>query len=275
MRARALLVAFALVSCAPAGSAAFLDEQWRLCQDSVIPAQRIGACGEVIAAASTPPERRAQALVQRGLQRAAQAQQVRAISDFGRALRIDPALIDAHIERGVVHQARGAIYEALADFEAALALDPSSMRAASLREDALVAAEGVEPGELGRLSLLIENDPGNPSLWNNRCWWRAVNGQELEIALADCNEALRLDPGNPNFLDSRGLVHLKRADFAAALVDYDAAVAADPSNGHFLFGRGVSRLRLARTAEGQADLAAAERLEPGISARYAEYGVAP
>ena len=43
-----------------------------------------------------------------------------------------------------------------------------------------------------------------------RCWARALTGRDLDKALADCDRALRLAPKTPEFLDSRGLVHLRR-----------------------------------------------------------------
>jgi len=44
--------------------------------------------------------------------------------------------------------------------------------------------------------------------FNNRCWARTVIG-DLQAALKDCNEALRLRPNFVDALDSRGLVNLK------------------------------------------------------------------
>lgn len=272
MRWAVAVALLALASCVPPESPAYLDQQWQICRESVFPAQRIGACGVVIAARSTPPDRRAAALIERGKQRAAQAQHVRAIADFGRALRIDSNLVEAYIERGQVHQTRGAYESAIADFEVAAARDPGS-RATELIEFARELLANAETNELSQIMDALALDPGNAALWNQRCWLRAVRGEELEYALGDCNEALRLAPGDPNIHDSRGLVHLKRGDLQAALSDYQAAVAAEPSNGHFRFGRGIVRLRLGAKAEGEADLAEAERLQPGVSALYAGYGV--
>ena len=71
-----------------------------------------------------------------------------------------------------------------------------------------------------------------------------MNDDDLDAALADCNAALRRPRPTTQRLDSRGLVHLKRGDFAAALADYEAALAIEPERGHFLYGRGLARLRL-------------------------------
>lgn len=274
MRVAALImVAVLCVGCAPASEAS-LEEQWRLCQQSIIPAQRLGACSTVVASEGATLERRAAALTQRGMERAQRGQHVRAIADFGRALRIDASLVETYIERGLAHQARGAYASAITDFEAALALAPGS-RAGYLREGALELLANADSPEIEQLRIAIERDPFNASLRNNRCWAFAVAGEQLDLALYDCNEALRLSPGDGNYHDSRGLVHLKLENFAAALADYDAAVATEPRNGHFIYGRGIARLRLGMKREGEADLAAAEQMQSGVTALYASYGVAP
>ncbi len=54
-------------------------------------------------------------------------------------------------------------------------------------------------------------------------------GLEPRLALADCNQALTLAPGNPSYLDSRGLVDLRLGDFDGAIKDYSTALAAMPS----------------------------------------------
>lgn len=275
MRRLGTLALLALASaCMPAETPAALEQQWQLCQNSVIPAQRLGACSFVVSSEATAPERRAAALIQRGVERAQSGQHVRAIADFGRALRIDPDLVEAYIERGLAHQARGAYESAILDFDAALARDPNSY-ASSLRVSAVDLMNSARAGELQQLMEAIALDPANADLWNNRCWLRAVDGVELEYALGDCDEALRLAPGEAAYHDSRGLVHLKLGDYAAALADYEAALKARPNEAHFRFGRGLARLRLGMKAEGEADIAAAESAQQGIGALYASYGVSP
>ena len=67
--------------------------------------------------------------------------------------------------------------------------------------------------------------PANVAAWNSRCWTRAVIGQ-LQAALSDCNEALRLRPDFANALDRRGFVHLQSGRYDHAIADYDAALRA-------------------------------------------------
>jgi tetratricopeptide (TPR) repeat protein len=80
--------------------------------------------------------------------------------------------------------------------------------------------------------------------WNGRCWCRAIVG-ELQAALADCNEALRLEPNAAATLDSRGLIYLKSGEWDSAIADYDSALRLDPKLASSLYGRGLANLRRA------------------------------
>lgn len=273
--AGALAVAAALAACTPADPAVMLERNLAQCENGTFPEQRIAACTAVVADAGVDPARRAQALVQRGMLRAAQNQHARAIADFGRALRIEPNNTDALAERGAVHQQRGAYDVAVRDYDAALAIDPRHPLAAYRRDQALEARFDQVRQLIDELDELIAREPQNAEALNNRCWIRAVNDENLNDALADCDAALRVDPQYAAALDSRGLLHLKRGEYAAALADYEAALALEPTRGHYIYGRGLARERLGQIAEGQADLAAAEVAEPGIARAYAGYGYIP
>lgn len=274
MKRSAILIVLAVAACAPqASSPARAEADWASCQTNAFPAARVAACGAVIDNPGQPAERRAQALVERGAARASERQDARAIADFGRALRLDPNNARALSERGWVHQNRQAYDLAVADYEAALRLDPFLHSAAERRDSAIYGRSNAYRDQLRELTALLARDPRNAELLNNRCWLRTINNDDLNLALADCDAALAATPNYAAALDSRGLVHLKRGDFAAALADYDAAVKLEPESGHYVYGRGLARIRLGMKAEGDADLAAGERTQPGVAALYVSYGV--
>ncbi len=262
-------------ACTPADPASALSENIRVCHEGAFPDRRLAACSAVVAHADAEIAQRVDALVQRGMLRADEGQHERAIADFGRALRLDANNSGALTERGAVHEARGAYDIAVRDYDAALAIDPRNTLAAYRREQALQGRLDNLQQEIAQLTETLMREPGNAAALNNRCWLRAINDEDLNAALADCNAALRIDPRHAASLDSRGLVHMKRGDFQAALADYEAALTLEPGRGHFLYGRGLARLRLGDNAAGEADLAAAETAEPGVARAYAGYGHIP
>jgi tetratricopeptide (TPR) repeat protein len=100
-----------------------------------------------------------------------------------------------------------------------------------------------------------------------------VAAEQLPQAMADCNEALRLRPGDGDALDIRGLLHLKMGDLPSAIADFDAALKAEPAMANSRYGRGLAKRRRGGDAGGEPDIAAARRLNPDIAVEYAGYGV--
>jgi tetratricopeptide (TPR) repeat protein len=96
---------------------------------------------------------------------------------------------------------------------------------------------------------------------------------QLQAALKDCEEALRIRPVYPDALDSRGFVHLKSGRFARAIADFNAALQGNNRLVSSLYLRGVAKLRSGMTADGNKDIAAAKNLNPGIADQFAKYGI--
>ena len=82
-------------------------------------------------------------------------------------------------------------------------------------------------------------------------------------------------PHSAEVLDSRGLLYLRRGDYAKAIADYDAALSIKPKIAWSLYGRGVAELRGGDKAKGQADIADATALSAELPAKAKLYGVMP
>ena len=120
-----------------------------------------------------------------------------------------------------------------------------------------------------------DQDPRVIRAYNDRCWARALLGQELDEALHDCNAGLRLEPQSPDVLDSRGLVELRRNQFDKAIADYNEALKINPKIAWSLYGRGIAELRKGMTAKGEADVDAAKALAPHLAEFAHRIGVSP
>jgi tetratricopeptide (TPR) repeat protein len=94
----------------------------------------------------------------------------------------------------------------------------------------------------------------------------------LQEAVVDCNESLRLRPGDGNTLGNRGLAYLKLKKLDLALTDYDASLQANP-NASALYGRGIAKRLRGDKAGADADIAAAEQISPDIAEDFERYGV--
>ncbi len=104
-----------------------------------------------------------------------------------------------------------------------------------------------------------------------RCMSRAVLG-DLQKALADCNQALKLKPDDMTALEARGFTYRKLRDFKRSLADYDAVLAREPQRASALFGRGAAKLDDG-DRNGNLDIKQAKELQSNVAQEYGRYGV--
>ena len=213
----------------------------------------------------------------------------RAIQDFDESVRINPNYAKAFNNRGVAHQRKGEYERAIENFDEAIRLDSDYAIAFANRANA-----HQKTGEYGRAaqdySEVIRLQPRYDQLmrlqpelqsewkrtletvWNERCWTRAIIG-ELQAALADCDEALRIQPNVAAVFDSRGFTHLKMGQWDTAVTDYNSALRLEPKLASSLYGRGLARLKKGDISGGNADIRAAIAIKENIVADFARYGV--
>ncbi len=249
----------------------------------------------------------------RGSAFAARREYPPALADLTRAIELDPTQADYFYERGRAYAADNQADKALEDFGAAIKLKPGDVAAlvarAQLRAGRRDPAESIRPDldavdraapreadvrlALGHLYEYVRDYPAAiaqydrwidarnpddvamPVARNARCRVRALAGQQLDRALADCNAAVHARPKTAAYLDSRGLVYLRLGKYDRAIADYDAALALNPRVAWSLYGRGLARQHLGQTAASQADLGAARALAPKIAEEAASHGVVP
>jgi tetratricopeptide (TPR) repeat protein len=90
----------------------------------------------------------------------------------------------------------------------------------------------------------------------------------LVTALADFEEALRLEPGSARVHGTRGVLYRARGDLERARADLDEAVRLEPKNWAARYHRGKVLLAVGRFAEALADVTAALSVNPRILAGY-------
>jgi tetratricopeptide (TPR) repeat protein/predicted aspartyl protease len=255
----------------------------------------------------------AAALARRGSAYAGRQDYEPALADLNRAIEIEPSNAEYLYERGRVYWSKRDGDAALADFDRALKLQPEHLLARMSRAEFRAARKDF-PGakadldfidgiaakssnirfEMARLyasSELLEAAIAQYDLWipshsedsslgtalNRRCFNRALLGQDLTKALADCNKAVKLTPKGAQApaLDSRGLVQLRLGDYDKAIADYNASLQLRPGNATSLYGRGLAKLKKNETAESSVDIAAAEKITPNVSEYFKRYGIGP
>jgi tetratricopeptide (TPR) repeat protein len=162
---------------------------------------------------------------------------------------------------------------AIDQYNRAIEIDPDVARAWHGRGTAWLAMDRYDRAIVD-LDHAIRLNPDHPASYNNRCWALAVSGRDLAKALADCDQSLRLDPGNSDAIDSRGFVKLRLGRTEEAIADFTAAIDRNPKLASALYGRGVARLKT-DAAAGNADISAAKAIQPDIATTFLRYGVKP
>lgn len=178
------------------------------------------------------------------------------------------------LDQASLWRARGALELRVKNYDAASAaldkaakLAPKSVHLRELRR-ALLIRQGRGAEVLAQMDA--ELTPSAEAL-NSRCWTRATLNVQLDRALDDCEAALRLQPLNAGYLDSRALVHFRAGRFARAIADYDAALKTNPGIAASLFGRGLTRAAMG--GDGSADFAAARAIFPQIDDEFASWNL--
>jgi tetratricopeptide (TPR) repeat protein len=115
--------------------------------------------------------------------------------------------------------------------------------------------------------------PKNPSGFNSRgSVWQAK--KEYDKAIADYTEAIRLDPKDAWTFTNRGFVWQAKKDYDRAIADYTEAIRLDPENSVVVYSRGCIWGYKKEHDKAIADFSEAIRLDPKNASAFNNRGVA-
>jgi tetratricopeptide (TPR) repeat protein/predicted aspartyl protease len=204
-----------------------------------------------------------------------------ALADLTQVLALKPETIEAYVSRAQILLGQKNNAAAVADLDAAAALAPpqadvrltlgqlyagaQNFSAAIKQWDLWIENHPVDPRFVGALS--------------ERCYLKALQNQDLPSGLSDCNRALALidsrNPDNAGVWANRGMVRLRQGAYDKAIADFNDALKMQPKNVRALYGRGVAEIRKNKPKEGESDIDAAVRLSPTIKENLQPYGIGP
>ena len=207
------------------------------------------------------------ALLHQGLRRHAAGALQEAASLFEKAVRMAPAMADAHYLLGAVRSQLGQDAAALPSLERALAISPATaayhgahalaLKGLGRREDALAA--------FGRQIALTPGDAdAHFNLGNTHL------GHDDKAAEAAWRAALALRADHPGAALNLGNLLAQRKDWSGALAVY----AHTPGSAAALVGAAACLIALDRPDEAQAKARAATALEPANAAAWRNLGIA-
>ena len=204
-----------------------------------------------------------------------------ALSDLNRAIELDAGYMEAHIARARIYAGEKRTPDALADLDAAERLAPAQSQFRLEIADLYLYLEN--PGAaIRQWDLWIDSHPVDAHFVGalmQRCFAKALQNQNLDSALSDCNRAMALvnmrNPDEAGLLVNRGFVRLRQAAFEKATSDFNDALKLQPKNAPALYGRGLVSIRLNKAKQGEADIDAAVKLDKTLKDRLHGFGAVP
>jgi len=181
---------------------------------------------------------------------------------------------------GKIYDGQGRSDAAIDEFTEALVWDDEDAETYYNRADALAASHLKASAARDRARAKTLEQESGPQ-WGQLCQEAAISNPDSQLAgtLAQCDEAVRLQPGEPATIAARGLVLLRLGETRAngAYFD-DAAQDFVAAEGHSKcafarYGRALVRFRKGDLAGGQRHLGAAERLDLFVAGPFDRLGL--
>jgi tetratricopeptide (TPR) repeat protein len=190
-----------------------------------------------------------------------------ALADMSQVIELDPDRAMAYLYRGRVHSGHSENYEAaLADYARFIELKPDAPEGYAGRGEIYLDGLGEFEQAVAEYALAIERDPEAAYLYVQRAW--AYVGQErLDLAIADMDRALALEPDTETYFD-RGAMNYGAGRYDAALDDFDLVLLMGwEGQGGAHYGRGRALAALGQYADAIAayDAAAMHNWEDYLS----------
>lgn len=159
-------------------------------------------------------------------------------SSFAELLKYYPGFDNGYIGRAKLRLAMADTTAASADIDKALETNRNILNAYILRADIAINSKKDYSAALADMNEAVKLEPRLAGLYINRAFLR-YSLDDYFGAMADYDYAIQLEPLNPVALFNRGLLEMEVGDNDKALRDYDALLSLDPDNYRALYNRAV------------------------------------
>jgi tetratricopeptide (TPR) repeat protein len=190
----------------------------------------------------------------------------KAISDFDRAIVVNPMHDAAFGNRGAAHDSEKNYALAVVDFSNALRINPTDTEILSSRGFAYYQLKDYDHAILD-YNDAIKNGSKSFSTFNNRGAAFRRKGDCVR-AVEDYSKSIELNAKSVRSITSRAFCYSILSRYDLAIADYDSALELNPKYAVALFGRGLAKIKSNDAAGGAIDTAAAQAINKEIATEY-------
>lgn len=231
------------------------------------PVKRIDSCTLVLDQGKLEKSAVAKVYVGRGIALNAAGRRDDAIADFGSALAADPKNMNAYSDRASLWLSANQLDQALSDLTVVIRADPANSMAFYHRGTAFERSGKIEEALEDYREAMRLQPSFAPAV---AAVGRLLKGKDPTSALADLNEAVRLDPHSPA-LRSRATLYLSLGRFEEAVRDFDQVLSYNPADDIAYLDRGVAKEKLGHLESAIEDYGRSIELAP-TAAAYIDRG---
>jgi len=195
----------------------------------------------------------------RGAHYAGKVQYDLAISEFTKAIEINPRFAGAYYNRGFAYAKKGQYDFAISDINKAIEINPMYAEAYCIRG---IAYSGKDKYDLAisDYNKALEINPRDAFAYNNRGIAYAKKG-EYVLSISDYTKAIEINPRLAQVYSNRGNAHLKRGcQYNLAILDYTRALEINPRDAEVYNNRGIAYAKKGEYDKALEDIHKAESL---------------
>ncbi|NQT10379.1 MAG: tetratricopeptide repeat protein [Desulfobacteraceae bacterium] len=185
--------------------------------------------------------------VERGKFYMSKGQYDQAISEFNKAIQINPKYVNAYLYRGHAYAEKGQYDQAISEFNSLLRLKPR-LAAAYHGLGYAYGKKGQHDQAISEFNKAIEINPKFFQAYLNRAVSYRLKG-EYDQAISDCNKALEINPQYLNAYYERGVVYTKKLQYDQAISEFNKAIDINPRYHKAYVGKGGALENLGRIKE--------------------------
>ena len=194
-----------------------------------------------------------------------------AITDFDRAIELEPDNAGAYSHRGSAKSHVGDIEGAIADFDHAIEIDADDVGAYVSRAISKQHKDDHQ-GAIADWNHALELKPDDGGWYVNRGMVKEIIG-DYDGAIADYNRAAEVEPDYEVAYIARAYIKRKQGDYEGAIADYDRVIELWPDDAAEYSDRAFAKSQTGDYAGAIADYDQAIELRPDDVALHIERGL--